>query len=158
MPWCTTRPPRVRELVGVFGCCCCVNWCVTSLVWGSVRVLLAVQRLAQHATSCSTAQHLCVLKHNTTTGITHIPSIVLAALGGQHCGSFGVICLEIVIKVWLIFVTYLRSGKTLQALLFSFFAFVLQLSFAIRFFFAFFFYLLHYFYSIYDCTLYVGFS
>ena len=42
MPWCTTRPPRVRELVGVFGCCCCVDWCATSLVWGSVRVAVAV--------------------------------------------------------------------------------------------------------------------
>ena len=42
MPWCTIRPPRVRELVGVFGCCYCVNWCVTSLVWGSVRVAVAV--------------------------------------------------------------------------------------------------------------------
>ena len=99
MPWCTTRPPRVRELVGVFGCCCCVDWCVTSLVQGSVRVALAVQHLVQHAISCSTAQHLCVLQHNATTGITHIPSIVVAALGGQHCCNFGVTWLQTSIKV-----------------------------------------------------------
>ena len=76
MPQCTTRPPRVRELVGVFGCCC-VNWCATSLVRGSVRVALAVQRLAQHATLLSTAQHPCALQHNATTGITYT----------QHCAG-----------------------------------------------------------------------
>ena len=44
MPWCKTRPPRVRELVYIFGCCCycCVDWCATSLVLGSVRVAVAV--------------------------------------------------------------------------------------------------------------------
>ena len=88
----------MRELVGVFGCCYCVDWCATRLVWGSVRVALVVQHLAQQATSCSTAQHLCTLQHNAT-GITHISSIVLAALGGQHCGKFGVIWLETVIEV-----------------------------------------------------------
>ena len=80
MPWCTTRPPRVRELVGVFGCYYYVDWCAASLVWGSVRVALAVYHIAQHATLHSTAQHPCALQHNATTGITHIPSIVLAAL------------------------------------------------------------------------------
>ena len=59
----------------------------------SVKVAWAVQRLAQHAISHSTAQNPCVLKHKTTTNITHITSIVLAALGGQHCGNFGVIWL-----------------------------------------------------------------
>ena len=42
MPWCTTRPPRVRQLVGMFSCCCCINWCATSLLRGSVRVAVAV--------------------------------------------------------------------------------------------------------------------
>ena len=65
----------------------------------SVRVALAVQRLTQHAKSRSTAQHSCVLRYNTTTGITHIPNIVLAALGGQNCSNFGVIWLEMAIKV-----------------------------------------------------------
>ena len=32
MPWCPTRSPRVRVLVGMFGCSCCVNWCLISLV------------------------------------------------------------------------------------------------------------------------------
>ena len=49
-----------------------------------VRVALAMQRLAQHAILHSTAQHPCALQHNATTGIIHIPSIVLAALGGQY--------------------------------------------------------------------------
>ena len=71
----------MRELVGVFGCCCCVDWSVTNLVRGSVRVALAVQRLAQHAVLHSTAQHPFALQYNATTGITHIPSIVLTALG-----------------------------------------------------------------------------
>ena len=89
----------MRELGGVFGCCCCVDCCATNLVQGSVRVAMAVQCLVQHATSCSTAQHLCVLQQNVITGITHIPSIVLVALGGQHCGNYGVIWLETVTKV-----------------------------------------------------------
>ena len=66
MPWCPTRPPRVRVLVGVFGWYCCVNWCVTSLVWGSVRVAMAVCCAVQHATPHSTAQHPCALQHNAT--------------------------------------------------------------------------------------------
>ena len=82
----------------------------TTATNATVRVALAVQCLAQHATSCSTAQHPCVLQHNATIGITHIPRVVLAALGGQHCGNFGVIWLETAIKVSLIIVTYLRSG------------------------------------------------
>ena len=49
----------------------------------SVRVVVAMQCLAQHATLHSTAQHPCALQHNATTGIIHIPNIVLAALGGQ---------------------------------------------------------------------------
>ena len=103
IPQCTTRPPRVIELIGVFGCCCCcyccVGWCATSLVRGSVRVALAVQHLAQHAALCYTAQHPCTLQHNATTGIIHIPSIVLAELGGQHCCNLGASWLETAIKV-----------------------------------------------------------
>ena len=90
----------MREVVGVFGCCCClVGWCVTSLVRGSVRVTLAVHCLAQHAKLHSTVQHPWALQHNATTGITHIPSILLAALEGQHCSNFGVIWSKTVIKV-----------------------------------------------------------
>ena len=73
----------MRELVGVFGCCCCVDWCATSLMQETVRVALSVQHLAQHEILHAIAQHLCALQHNATTGITHIPSIILAALGGQ---------------------------------------------------------------------------
>ena len=61
------------------------TWCV--------RVTLAVQRLAQYAILCSTAQHPCVLQHNATTCITHIPSVVLAELRGKLCGNFGIIWL-----------------------------------------------------------------
>ena len=50
---------------------------------GSVKIALAVQHLAYYATLCSIAQHPCVLQYNATTGITHIPSIVLEAIGGQ---------------------------------------------------------------------------
>ena len=59
----------------------------------SVRVAMAVWWcVAQHATPCSTAQHTCALQHNATTGITYIPSIVLAVLGGQLVSNnFGVI-------------------------------------------------------------------
>ena len=63
-----------------------------------VRVALAVQCLAQHAILHSTAQHPCALQHNATTSIIHLPSIVLAALGGQHCCSFGEIWLGTAIK------------------------------------------------------------
>ena len=66
MPWCPTRPPRVRVLVSVFGWCCCVDWCATSLVRGSVRVAMAVCCAVQHATPHSTAQHPCALQHNAT--------------------------------------------------------------------------------------------
>ena len=72
----------MRELVDVSGYCC-VDWCVTSLVRGSVRVALAVQRPAQHATLRSIVQHPCALQYNATTGIIYIPSVVLAALRGQ---------------------------------------------------------------------------
>ena len=44
---------------------------------------MAVWYAAQHATLHSTAQHTCVLQYNTTTGITHIPSILPAAIEGQ---------------------------------------------------------------------------
>ena len=50
---------------------------------------MAVQRVAQHATPLSTAQHTYALQHNATTGITYIPSIVPAALGGQQLGQLG---------------------------------------------------------------------
>ena len=49
---------------------------------GYIRVAMAVQCMAQHATPRFTAQHTYTLQHNATTGITHIPSIVLAAIGG----------------------------------------------------------------------------
>ena len=49
----------------------------------NTRVAIAAWCVAQHATPCSTAQHICALQHNATTGITHIPSIVPAAIGGQ---------------------------------------------------------------------------
>ena len=65
----------------------------------NVRVALAVQHLAQHATSRYIAQHPCALQHNATTGITYTSSVVLAALGGQHCGNFGVIWLETLNKI-----------------------------------------------------------
>ena len=71
----------------MFGCCC-INWCATSLVQGSVRVAMAVWRVAQYATLCSIAQHTCALQHNATTGITHITSVVLAEIGGQLCTNW----------------------------------------------------------------------
>ena len=72
------------------------NWCATSLVWGTLRVAVAVQRLTQHSTPHSTAQHPCALQHNATIGITHIPSIVLSALGGElGQNNFGVILVRI---------------------------------------------------------------
>ena len=90
MPWCPTRPPRVRVLVGVFGSCFCANWCATSLVQGSVRVAMAVCCAAQHATLHSTAQHPCALQHNATQE-QYIPSVLLTAVGGQLCrDNFGV--------------------------------------------------------------------
>ena len=52
---------------------------------------MAVQYIAQHETPCSTAQHICVLQHNATTGIIHIPSIVPAETGGQ-LGKLGTTC------------------------------------------------------------------
>ena len=45
---------------------------------------MAVCYAAHHATLHSTAQHPCALQYNATQ-ILHIPSIVLAALGGQLC-------------------------------------------------------------------------
>ena len=57
MPWYSTRPPRVRECFSVLGCSCPIDWCVTSLVQGSVRVAMAVYCVVQHATPHSTAQH-----------------------------------------------------------------------------------------------------
>ena len=55
MPWCTTRPLRVREQIFVFGFCY-INCCATSLVQGSVMAAISVQCIAQHAKPCSTAQ------------------------------------------------------------------------------------------------------
>ena len=65
MPWCSTRPPRVRVLVSVFGWYCCIDWWVTSLVRGSVRVTMAVCCAVQHAIPHSTSQHPCELQYNT---------------------------------------------------------------------------------------------
>ena len=56
---------------------------------------MAVRCIAQHATPCSTVQHTCALQYNTTIGITHIPSLVPAAIGGQ-LGQFDTTC-----KTWL---------------------------------------------------------
>ena len=56
---------------------------------------MAVQCVAQHAALRSTAQHTCALQYNNTTGTTHIPSIVPAAIGGQ-LGQLGTTCI-----VWL---------------------------------------------------------
>ena len=82
----------MSELVVVFGYYCCVNWCVSSLVWGSIRVAVAVYHIAQHATLHSIAQHLCALQHNATKVITYISSIVLTTFGGQlGYNNFGVI-------------------------------------------------------------------
>ena len=60
-----------------------------------VRVAMAVQYVAQHATLRSTAQHTCVLQYNTTTGTIHIPSIVPAAIGVQlgQLGQLGTTCI-----------------------------------------------------------------
>ena len=68
---------------------------MTSLVWGSVRVAIAVRCTAQHATPHSTAQHTCALQHNATTGIIHISSVVPTAIGGQ-LGQLGTAC-----TIWL---------------------------------------------------------
>ena len=54
---------------------------------------MALQCVAQHATLHSTAQHICALQPNATTGITHIPSLVPAAIGGQ-LGTTCIIWLE----------------------------------------------------------------
>ena len=50
-----------------------------------VRVAMVGQYVAQHATPRSTAQHSTHVgcMHNAATGITHIPSVVPAAIGGQ---------------------------------------------------------------------------
>ena len=45
---------------------------------------MAVCCAAQHATPQSTAQHPYALQYNATQ-VKHIPSIVLATLGGQLC-------------------------------------------------------------------------
>ena len=71
-----------------------ISWSV--LLKEAIRVTMAVQHEAQHATPHAIAQHPCVLQHNATTGTIHIPSIVPAAIGGimflgQHCCKFGVI-------------------------------------------------------------------
>ena len=58
----------------------------------SVRVAIAVRCVAQHTTPCSTEQHTCMLLHNATTGIIHIPSVVPAAIGGQ-LGQLGTTCI-----------------------------------------------------------------
>ena len=53
---------------------------------------MAIQCVAQHATPLSTAQHTCVLQNNATTGITHIPSVVPASIGGK-LEQFGTTCI-----------------------------------------------------------------
>ena len=67
------------------GCCCFVDWCLTSLVQGSVRVAVAIKHIAQH-TSHSTTQHPRELQHSATTGSIYL------ALCKQHlghtCGQF----------------------------------------------------------------------
>ena len=66
---------------------------------GSVRVAMAVCCAAQHATPYSTAQHPCALQHNATQ-VQYIPSVVLAALGGQLCRlNFDVILVRTAIQV-----------------------------------------------------------
>ena len=49
----------------------------------TVMVAMAVWCVAQHAAPRSTAQHTCALQHNSTIGITHLPSVVLAEIGGK---------------------------------------------------------------------------
>ena len=53
-----------------------------------VSIAMAVWYVAQHVTPRSTAQHTCALQYNATTDITYIPSIVLAAIGGQLCTTW----------------------------------------------------------------------
>ena len=89
MPQCITRPPRVRESISVFGCSC-VHWCATSLVRGSVRVAIANQHQAQHATLLSTAQHTCGLHvkyHNKY-------SIYTQHFASNNWGTTWTACLE----------------------------------------------------------------
>ena len=50
-------------------------------MWGSVRVVMAVQHVAQHAKPLTTAQHTCGLDRQCQKGIAHILSIVPAPMG-----------------------------------------------------------------------------
>ena len=73
-----------------------LNHCVVEHVAKvHIRVSMAVWCTAQHAILCSTAQHICALQHNATTGIIHILSIMPAAIRGQ-LGQLGTICI-----IWL---------------------------------------------------------
>ena len=58
-----------------------------------VRVAMAVCCAMQHATPHSTAQYPCALQHNASQ-VQHIPSVVLAALGGQLCRD--IFCITLV--------------------------------------------------------------
>ena len=80
MPWCATRPLRMREQIGVFGYSC-VNWCANSLVQGSVGVAMLCS--AQHSMQHYTLQHSIHMgwTQNATTGIAYIPSVMLAPMG-----------------------------------------------------------------------------
>ena len=83
----------------MFSCSFPVDWCATSLVQGVVRVAMAVCCAAQHATPHSTAQHPCALQQSASQ-VYHIPSIVLAALGGQlRIDHFGIILVIAAISV-----------------------------------------------------------
>ena len=60
---------------------------------------MAVCCAVQHATLHSTAQHPCALQHNASQ-VQHIPSIVLATLGGQlGIKQFGVFLVITVISI-----------------------------------------------------------
>ena len=75
---------NLPPLICWFGCCA-LDYLSSDLVFGmdSVRVSMAVRCVEQHTTLRSTAQHTGVLQHNSTIGITYIPSIVPAAIGGH---------------------------------------------------------------------------
>ena len=64
-----------------------------------VGVAMAMCCAAQHAMLHSTVQHPCALQHNASQ-VLHIPSVVLAALGGQLCRDhFGVLLVKTAIAV-----------------------------------------------------------
>ena len=64
---------------------------IYSKVIFTVKVAMTVRCIAQYTTPCSTAQHICALQHNATTGITHIPSVVPITIGGQ-LEKLGITC------------------------------------------------------------------